>query len=63
VSVAETVAAGGAVAPVAAPAGGCRFLGRCPRARDICGTVEPPLAAVREGQAAACHFPETGSFQ
>ncbi|MFM9370374.1 ABC transporter ATP-binding protein [Streptomyces sp. Da 82-17] len=37
---------------------GCAFHPRCPRARDVCRTDEPPLYAVDEdaGRASACHF-------
>jgi oligopeptide/dipeptide ABC transporter ATP-binding protein len=42
--------------PVAPPTG-CRFHPRCPRATDICRTVEPPLSAYANGHSAACHHP------
>jgi oligopeptide/dipeptide ABC transporter ATP-binding protein len=35
---------------------GCRFHPRCPIARDVCRTVEPPKVAVAPGRWAACHF-------
>ena len=35
---------------------GCRFHTRCPFAKDICRTEDPPLREVR-GRAVACHFP------
>ncbi|MGI8802146.1 MAG: ABC transporter ATP-binding protein [Solirubrobacteraceae bacterium] len=40
-----------------APPPGCRFHTRCPRATDICATVEPPLAVYPGGHLAACHHP------
>ncbi|MEO6858046.1 MAG: oligopeptide/dipeptide ABC transporter ATP-binding protein [Solirubrobacteraceae bacterium] len=39
------------------PPTGCRFNTRCPRASDICRTVEPPLAEYPGGHLAACHHP------
>ncbi|KQW83527.1 ABC transporter ATP-binding protein [Devosia sp. Root413D1] len=38
------------------PPSGCRFHPRCPQARDICRSVDPPTTA--EGSVSfACHFP------
>jgi oligopeptide transport system ATP-binding protein len=40
------------------PPTGCGFHPRCPYAKDICKTVEPPLIAGRGGHSVACHvFP------
>jgi peptide/nickel transport system ATP-binding protein len=46
----------GEVANPANPPSGCYFHPRCPFARDICRTDEPPLTEVVEGQFAKCHF-------
>jgi oligopeptide/dipeptide ABC transporter ATP-binding protein len=39
------------------PPSGCVFHPRCPRATDICKTIEPPLARYANGHLAACHHP------
>ena len=39
------------------PPPGCRFHTRCPRATDICRTVEPQLTEYANGHLAACHRP------
>jgi oligopeptide/dipeptide ABC transporter ATP-binding protein len=39
------------------PPSGCVFHPRCPRATEICRTVEPPLARYANGHLAACHHP------
>jgi len=36
---------------------GCRFHPRCPKATDLCRSVDPPAAAIAPGHLAACHFP------
>jgi oligopeptide/dipeptide ABC transporter ATP-binding protein len=40
------------------PPPGCRFHTRCPRATEICRTVEPQLTAYAGGHLAACHHPQ-----
>jgi oligopeptide/dipeptide ABC transporter ATP-binding protein len=39
------------------PPPACRFHPRCPRATDICRTIEPPLTEYPGGHLAACHHP------
>jgi oligopeptide/dipeptide ABC transporter ATP-binding protein len=39
------------------PPSGCVFHPRCPRATDLCRTVEPPLVRYGGGHLAACHHP------
>jgi oligopeptide/dipeptide ABC transporter ATP-binding protein len=39
------------------PPSGCVFHPRCPRATDVCKTVEPPLTEYPGGHLAACHHP------
>jgi peptide/nickel transport system ATP-binding protein len=52
----RTVVAGEPPNPINPPPG-CVFHPRCPRATDVCRTVEPPLAAYPGGHLAACHHP------
>jgi oligopeptide/dipeptide ABC transporter ATP-binding protein len=40
------------------PPPGCRFHTRCPRATEICRTVEPQLTEYAGGHLAACHHPQ-----
>jgi oligopeptide/dipeptide ABC transporter ATP-binding protein len=44
-----------------APPPGCRFHTRCPRATEICRTVEPQLTEYAGGHLAACHHPQNVS--
>jgi len=53
----------GEVSSAIDPPPGCRFAGRCPRASEICRTVEPPLAQYADGHLAACHHPQNVSAQ
>jgi oligopeptide/dipeptide ABC transporter ATP-binding protein len=41
-----------------APPPGCRFHTRCPRATEVCRTVEPQLTEYAGGHLAACHHPQ-----
>ena len=38
------------------PPPGCRFHTRCPRAMEVCKTVDPPLRDMPDGRAVACHL-------
>jgi oligopeptide/dipeptide ABC transporter ATP-binding protein len=52
----RTVVSGEPPNPINPPSG-CVFHPRCPRATDVCKTVEPPLARYANGHLAACHHP------
>ena len=43
------------------PPPGCVFHPRCPRATDVCRTVEPPLTQYAGDHVAACHHPRNVS--
>jgi oligopeptide/dipeptide ABC transporter ATP-binding protein len=45
------------------PPSGCRFHTRCPRATEVCRTVEPQLTAYAGGHLAACHHPQNVSAE
>ncbi len=49
--------AGEPPSPIAPPSG-CRFHTRCPRATEICSTVEPQLTEYAGSHLAACHHPQ-----
>jgi oligopeptide/dipeptide ABC transporter ATP-binding protein len=54
---ARTVVEGEPPSPINPPPA-CRFHTRCPRATEICRTVEPPLTRYPNGHLAACHHPQ-----
>ena len=47
----------GALPGVGERPAGCVFAPRCPRARPRCWAESPPLAPLRPGRDAACHYP------
>jgi oligopeptide/dipeptide ABC transporter ATP-binding protein len=53
----RTVVGGEPPNPIAPPPG-CRFHTRCPRATEVCRTVEPQLTEYAGGHIAACHHPQ-----
>jgi peptide/nickel transport system ATP-binding protein len=52
----RTVVSGEPPNPIDPPSG-CVFHPRCPRATDVCKTIEPPLTRYANGHLAACHHP------
>jgi peptide/nickel transport system ATP-binding protein len=54
----DRVVVGGEPPNPIAPPPGCRFHTRCPRATEICRTVEPQLTEYAGGHTAACHHPQ-----
>jgi oligopeptide/dipeptide ABC transporter ATP-binding protein len=53
----ERIVVGGEPPSPVEPPPGCVFHTRCPRVRDVCKTVVPPLTEYSGGHVAACHFP------
>ncbi|WP_366658496.1 oligopeptide/dipeptide ABC transporter ATP-binding protein [Fodinicurvata sp. EGI_FJ10296] len=45
------------------PPTGCRFHTRCPYARELCRTTQPPLIPIDEGRMSACHLVPSGMTQ
>jgi oligopeptide/dipeptide ABC transporter ATP-binding protein len=56
----RTVVSGEPPNPIDPPSG-CVFHPRCPRATDVCRTVEPPLTQYAGDHVAACHHPRNVS--
>jgi peptide/nickel transport system ATP-binding protein len=52
----RTVVGGEPPNPIELPSG-CVFHPRCPRATDVCRSIEPPLTRYANGHLAACHHP------
>jgi oligopeptide transport system ATP-binding protein len=38
------------------PPPGCRFHTRCPKAMEVCRSVDPPMLTMTDGRAVACHL-------
>jgi peptide/nickel transport system ATP-binding protein len=53
----ERIIVGGEPPNPIEPPSGCVFHPRCPRATEVCRTVEPPLTRYANGHLAACHHP------
>jgi oligopeptide/dipeptide ABC transporter ATP-binding protein len=53
----RTVVTGEVPSPIDPP-DGCRFASRCPRASDVCRSIEPQLTEYADGHLAACHHPQ-----
>ncbi|HEY3543251.1 MAG TPA: ABC transporter ATP-binding protein [Gaiellaceae bacterium] len=53
----------GQAAAAVDPKPGCRFVGRCPLAIDVCSRVTPALVEARPQQAARCHVTAPGVLQ
>jgi oligopeptide/dipeptide ABC transporter ATP-binding protein len=58
----RTVVGGEPPNPISPPPG-CRFHTRCPRATEVCRTVEPQLTTYAGGHTAACHHPQNVTAQ
>ena len=52
----QSAALGGEVADPANPPSGCYFHPRCPYAKEVCKTTEPPLVEVPSDHIVSCHF-------
>ena len=51
----------GEVASPVDPKPGCRFANRCPLAKEICFTENPPVLTVSHDHTFSCHFAEEAS--
>jgi oligopeptide/dipeptide ABC transporter ATP-binding protein len=59
----ERIVVGGEPPNPIDPPSGCVFHPRCPRATEVCRSVEPPLTRYANGHLAACHHPLNVSEQ